>query len=54
MIKTDGLPFPVVNKKPTNELLEALKETYEIEKGIKKVDTYASRDELKKALLQDE
>ncbi len=54
VIKTDGLPFPVVNKKPTNELLEALKETYEIEKGIKKVDTYASRDELKKALLQDE
>lgn len=35
LIKKDGIPFEVVNSKPSKELLEALKESDEILKEIK-------------------
>lgn len=40
LIYTDGLPFTVKNPKPSNELLEALKEAEDIENGKIKTKSY--------------
>lgn len=40
LIYTDGLPFAVKNPKPSDELLEALKETKDIENGKIKTKSY--------------
>ena len=54
VIKRDGLPFEVVNPKPSNQLLDSLKEAEDIMNGKIQVPSYSNREELKKALLSDE
>ena len=53
VIKRDGLPFEVVNPKPSNQLLDSLKEAEDIMNGKIQVPSYSNREELKKALLSD-
>ena len=54
VIKTDGLPFEVKNRKPSKELIEALKEAEDIASGKIIVPSYNNREELKKSLLSDD
>mgnify|MGYP004565219989 CR=1 FL=1 len=48
LIRKDGIPFEVVNSKPSKELLSALKESDEVIKALKdgKKEGYNSLDEL--------
>lgn len=50
IIKTDGLPFEVSNKKPSKALLKALKEGEDILSGKKKSKGYTNIDDLIKDL----
>ena len=54
VIKNDGLPFEVVNPKPSRRLKKALKEAEDIMSGKIQVPTYNNREELKKALLSND
>ena len=54
VIKRDGLPFEVRNRKPSKELIEALKEADDIAKNPDKYKGYTNMEELKKALLSDD
>ena len=54
VIKRDGLPFEVRNRKPSKELIEALKEANDIANGIIEVPSYDNRKDLKEALLKDD
>ena len=54
VIKRNGLPFEVVNPKPSKELLVALKETEDIISNPDKYKGYKDIDELKKELLSDD
>ena len=49
----DGIPFEIVNPKPSKQLLEALREVEEIKKNPDKYPSYDNREDLKKALLSD-
>ena len=53
VINHDGLPFKV-SKKPSKQLLEALKEAEEMEKHPEKYKGYHNIEELKKDLLSDD
>lgn len=46
VIKNEGLPFPVVKRKPSKQLLEALKEAAEMEKHPEKYKSYNNIDQL--------
>lgn len=50
IIKSDGLPFEVTNKKPSKELLKALKEGEDILSGKKKAKGYTNMNDLIKDL----
>lgn len=54
IVKRDGIPFEVVNPKPSKDMLEALKEAEEIIKNPNKHPGYTNREDLKKALLSDD
>ena len=54
VIKRDGLPFEVRNRKPSKELIEALKEADDIAKNPDKYKGYTNMEELKKTLLSDD
>lgn len=54
VIKRDGLPFEVVNSKPSKELLLALKEAEDIINNPDKYKSYKSIEELKETLLLDD
>ena len=54
VVKRDGLPFEVVNPKPSKELRKALKEAEKIVKNPDKYPGYRDMDRLKEALLSDE
>ena len=54
IVKRDGIPFEIVNPKPNKEMLEALKEIEEMINNIEKYPRYDNREDLKKALLNDE
>ncbi len=54
VIKRDGLPFEVVNPKPSKDMLEALAEVDEMTNNPKKYPRYSNREDLKKALLSDD
>ena len=54
VIKRDGLPFEVVNPKPSKELCKALKEAEKIVKYPDKYLGYRDMDKLKEALLSDD
>lgn len=53
LINKDGIPFEVTNKKPTKELLEALKEGEDILNGKIKTKSYKSVQELIEDLESD-
>lgn len=53
VIKNDGLPFEIKNKKPNEELLNALKEAKDIIDNKINTKSYDNREDLKKALLDD-
>lgn len=54
IVKTDGIPFSIVNPKPSKDLLEALKEADDIMSGKVKAKGYKNMEELKEALLSDD
>ena len=54
VIKNDGLPFEVKNRKPSKELIEALKEADDIIKNPDKYKGYTNMEELKESLLKDD
>jgi len=54
VVKRDGIPFEVVNPKPSKELLEALLEVEEMKKNPDKYPSYDNIKDLKEALLSDE
>lgn len=54
IVKRDGIPFEIVNPKPNKEMLEALKDIEEMINNIEKYPRYDNREDLKKALLNDE
>lgn len=54
VVKRDGIPFEVVNPKPSKELLEALKEVDEMISNPEKYPRYNNREDLMKALLSDD
>ena len=53
VVKRDGLPFEVVNPKPSKELCKALKEAEKIVNNTDKYLGYRDMDKLKEALLSD-
>lgn len=53
IVKRDGIPFEIVNPKPSKETLRALKEAEDIISGKKDAKGYQNIDELRKALLDD-
>ena len=53
VIKNDGLPFEVKNRKPNKELLDSLKEAEDIINNKINVNSYDNREDLKKSLLDD-
>ena len=53
VILNDGIPFEVTNRKPSRSLRRALKQAEKIEKNPDKYPSYKTREELKKALLDD-
>ncbi len=54
VVKRDGIPFEVINPKPSKVLLEALSEVNEMINNPKKYPRYSNREDLKKALLSDD
>ncbi len=54
LINKDGVPFEVVNPKPSKELLEALEEVEEMIHNKEKYPRYNNWEELKGALLSDD
>ena len=54
VVKRDGIPFDIVNPKPSKQLLEALAEVEEMKKNPDKYPSYDNREDLKKALLLDD
>lgn len=54
VVKMDGLPFEVVNPKPSKELRKALKEAEKIVNNTDKYLGYRDMDKLKEALLSDD
>ena len=54
LINKDGVPFEVVNPKPSKELLEALEEVEEMIHNEEKYPRYNNWGELKGALLSDD
>lgn len=54
VIKRNGVPFEVVNPKPSKEMLEALKEVNDMINDPSKYPRYTNREDLEKALLEDD
>ena len=54
VVKKDGLPFEVVNPKPSKELRKALKEAEKIVNNPDKYPGFRDMDKLKEALLSDD
>lgn len=54
VVKRDGLPFEVVNPKPSKELCKALKEAKKIIKKPNNYPGYRDMDKLKETLLSDD
>ncbi len=54
VIKRNGVPFEVVNPKPSKEMLLALAEVEDMRKNPDKYPSFDNREDLKKALLSDD
>ena len=50
VIKKDGIPFEIVNPKPSKDLIRALKELEDMETGKKDYKTFDTVDDLMKDL----
>ena len=50
VIKKDGIPFEIVNPKPSKDLIRALKELEDMETGKKDYKTFDNVDDLMKDL----
>lgn len=53
IVKKDGIPFEVVNPKPSRSTLKALKELEYMQKHPEKYPRYDNWEDLEKALLKD-
>ncbi len=54
VVKRNGVPFEVVNPKPSKDLLEALKEVDEMINNPEKYPRYNNWEDLKESLLSDD
>ena len=54
VVKRNGVPFEVVNPKPSKDLLEALKEVDEMINNPQKHPRYNNWEDLKESLLSDD
>ena len=54
VIKRNGLPFDIVNPKPSNELMKALKEGDEIARGNIKAKGYHDVDKMFEDILHED
>ncbi len=54
VVKKDGIPFEIVNPKPSKTTMQALKEAEDIISGKVQVPSYTNREDLKKALLSND
>ncbi len=54
VIKRNGVPFEVVNPKPSKEMLLTLAEVEDMRKNPDKYSSFDNREDLKKALLSDD
>ncbi len=54
VVKRNGVPFEVVNKNPSKDLLEALSEVNEMINDSEKYPRYKNWEDLKKDLLSDD
>lgn len=54
VVKRNGVPFEVVNPKPSKELLEALAEVNEMINNPEKYPRYSNWNDLKESLLSDD
>ena len=54
VVKKDGIPFEVVNPKPSKDTLEALSEVNEMINNPEKYPRYSNWKDLKEALLSDD
>lgn len=54
VVKRNGVPFEVVNPKPSKDMLEALAEVNEMINNPEKYPRYNNWEDLKKALLSDD
>lgn len=54
VVKKDGIPFEVVNHKPSKDLLEALSEMDEMINNPEKYPRYDNWKDLKESLLSDD
>lgn len=54
VVKRNGVPFEVVNPKPSKEMLQALAEVQEMQKNPDKYPGYNNWDDLKASLLSDD
>lgn len=50
IVKRDGIPFEIVNQKPNQDLIKALKEAEEINNGKINANSYDNMKDLIKAL----
>ena len=53
LINKDGVPFEVVNPRPSKELLEALQEIEDYKNGKVELESYKDVKTLRKALIND-
>ena len=53
VVKRDGIPFEVVNHKPSVDTIEALNEVKNIINNSDKYPGFTNREDLKKSLLDD-
>ncbi len=54
LINKDGIPFEVVNPKPSKDMLEALEEVNEMINNPEKYPRYNNWNDLKESLLSDD
>lgn len=54
VVKRNGVPFEVVNPKPSKDLLEALKEVDEMINNPEKYPRYNNWEDLKESLLSND
>lgn len=54
VVKRDGIPFEIVNSKPSKDMLAALKEIEKMINDSKKYPRYNNREDLEKSLLSND